>query len=134
MGITNIGFGEIDDTDMVKVPDFVGQTEASFTSGAAAINLTTNVTYENTSTQNLGGTVKSTSPVAGTEVEYYTLVTAVVYVYVAPYSFTPVYYFVPVYGFTPVYGFSPYAFTPAPPPYTFTPYAFTPYAFSPRFR
>lgn len=142
MGITNIGFGEIDDTDMVKVPNVIGVASATAQATITALNLTWSTTTENTSTSSLGGTVKSTDPVAGTDVEYYTNVSAIIYNYVAPYSFTPVYGFTPygftpVYNFTPVYGFAPYGFTPVynfTPVYTFTPYTFTPYSFSPRFR
>jgi hypothetical protein len=133
MGITNIGFGEIDDTDMVKVPNVIGNSNSVASSTILSLNLTYNTTSENTSDSTLNGKVKSTTPTAGTDVEYYTNVDAIIYNYVAPYSFTPVYYFVPVYGFAPVYGFSPYSFTPAPV-YGFTPYAFTPYTFAPRFR
>jgi hypothetical protein len=132
MGLTNIGFGEIDDTDEVVIPNIVGVETGTAQSTITALNLTWSTTVENTADANLGGKVKSQSPIAGTKAEYYTGVSAVIYNYVAPYSFTPVYYFVPVYGFTPVYGFSPYAFTP--PVYGFTPYAFTPYTFAPRFR
>lgn len=137
MGLTNIGLGAIDDTDEVRVPDLIGIPQATAQGLITALNLTWSQTTENTSDSNLGGKVKSQIPVAGTPVEYYTGVSAVIYNYVAPYSFTPVYYFVPVYGFTPVYGFSPYGFTPygfTPQVYTFTPYSFSPYSFAPRFR
>jgi hypothetical protein len=132
MGLTNIGFGEIDTTDEVTVPNVIGFATATAQSTITALNLTWSTTTENTADSNLGGKVKSTSPVAGTAVKYYTEVSAVIYNYVAPYSFTPVYYFVPVYGFAPVYGFSPFFFTM--PVYGFTPYTFTPYGFTPRFR
>jgi hypothetical protein len=137
MGLTNIGFGEIDDTDEVIIPNLIGVPEATAQGLITSLNLVWSITTENTADANLGGKVKSQNPVAGTKAEYYTGVSAVIYNYVAPYSFTPVYYFVPVYGFTPVYGFSPYGFSPygfTPQVYTFTPYSFTPYGFAPRFR
>ncbi len=132
MGLTNIGFGEIDDTDEVLVPNVIGVASSTAQSTITGLNLAWTATEETTSDSNLDGKVKSQSPVAGTPAEYYTTVSAVVYKYVAPYSFTPVYYFVPVYSFAPVYGFAPYSFTPTV--YTFTPYFFTPYNFAPRFR
>ncbi len=144
MGLTNIGFGQIDDTDDVIIPNLIGVASSTAQSTIVSLNLTWSTTSENTSDPSLGGTVKSQSPAPGTAVEYYTAVSAVVWNYVAPYSFVPVYGFVPVYSFAPVYGFVPavygftpvytftpavYGFTPAPPPY-----GFTPYSFAPRFR
>lgn len=141
MGLTNIGFGQIDDTDNVLVPNVIGVASSTAESTITSLNLTWTTTSENTSDSNLGGKVKSQVPSAGTPVEYYTNVSAVIWNYVAPYSFVPVYSFAPVYGFVPpVYGFTPpppvYTFTP--PVYGFTPppavYGFSPYSFAPRFR
>lgn len=132
MGLTNIGFGEIDDTDEVLVPNVIGVASATAQSTVTGLNLTWATTTENTADETLNGKVKSQTPAPNTPAEYYTEVSAVIYNYVAPYSFTPVYYFVPVYSFAPVYGFAPYSF--APTVYTFTPYFFTPYNFAPRFR
>lgn len=144
MGLTNIGFGQIDDTDDVIIPNVIGVASSTAQSTITSLNLTWSTTTEDTSNSSLGGTVKSQSPAPGTAVEYYTAVSAVVWNYVAPYSFVPVYGFVPVYSFAPVYGFVPpvYGFTPVytftPPVYGFTPpppvYGFSPYSFAPRFR
>ena len=145
MGLTNIGFGQIDDTDNVLVPNVIGVASSTAQSTITTLNLTWSTTSENTSNASLGGTVKSQSPAPGTAVEYYTAVSAVVWNYVAPYSFVPVFGFAPVYSFTPVYGFAPvYSFTPPEPVYSFIPvygftppepvYGFSPYSFAPRFR
>lgn len=124
MGLTNIGFGEIDDTDEVLVPNVIGVASATAQSTITSINLAWSSTTENTSDSNLGGKVKSQTPAPGTPAEYYTQVSAVVYNYVAPYSFVPVYGFAPVFYFAPVYTFTPPA----------TVYGFAPYSFAPRFR